>query len=419
MKKHFVLAAAVVAALVMPASQGQAAERSGTSLSATLLASNQHPAVDQPGATGTATLTVDAGKRSVCYRIVVSSLSSAAVAAHIHLGGAAASGPVVVPFSAPATTKGADGTYSGQVSGCVQGVSSTLVAAIAGNPAGYYVNVHTTNHPAGEVRGQLSAVSVLTATLLASNQHPAVNQPGATGTATLTVDASKRSICYRIVVSGLRSAAVAAHIHLGGAAASGPVVVPFSAPATTKGADGTYGGLASGCVQNVAGTLVNSIVANPASYYVNVHTTSHPAGEVRGQLSAASILSATLLASNQHPAVDQPGATGTATLAVDAGKRSVCYQIVVSGLSSAAVAAHIHLGSAAASGAVVVPFSAPATAKGADSTYSGQVGGCVPNVDAVLIAAIAANPAGYYVNVHTTKHPMGEVRGQLAVDGHS
>ena len=67
----------------------------------------------------------------------------------------------------------------------------------------------------------------------------------------------------------------------------------------------------------------------------------------------------------------------------------------------------------------MVAFLPPATTKGADGTYSGQVGGCVPNVDAVLIAAIVANPVGYYVNVHTTKHPMGEVRGQLAADGHS
>ena len=34
----------------------------------------------------------------------------------------------------------------------------------------------------------------------------------------------------------------------------------------------------------VAATLIDEILANPAGFYVNVHTTEHPAGAIRAQL---------------------------------------------------------------------------------------------------------------------------------------
>jgi len=54
-----------------------------------------------------------------------------------------------------------------------------------------------------------------------------------------------------------------------------PVVVPFQAPAANGNSDG--------CVTATA-ALIDEIIATPANFYVNVHTTEHPAGAMRAQL---------------------------------------------------------------------------------------------------------------------------------------
>ncbi len=77
-------------------------------------------------------------------------------------------------------------------------------------------------------------------------------------------------LCYTLSVSGLVDV-TAAHIHVEG---TGDVVVPLAAPTS---------GSSSGCV-NVDRTLLRQILANPANYYVNVHTVAAPGGAVRGNL---------------------------------------------------------------------------------------------------------------------------------------
>ena len=42
----------------------------------------------------------------------------------------------------------------------------------------------------------------------------------------------------------------------------------------------------------------------------------------------------------------------------------------------------------------------------------GRLQGCVPG-DPAILAAILANPAGYYVNVHNSRFPGGALRPQL------
>jgi hypothetical protein len=82
-------------------------------------------------------------------------------------------------------------------------------------------------------------------------------------------------VCYRLHAESITLPATAAHIHRGAAGVNGPVVVPFQAPAANGNSDG--------CVATAA-ALIDEILANPANFYVNVHTTEHPAGAMRAQL---------------------------------------------------------------------------------------------------------------------------------------
>ena len=98
---------------------------------------------------------------------------------------------------------------------------------------------------------------------------------GGSGSFTWWVDGS--SICYTLTVRNLTATPVAAHIHgVAERQVAAGVVVPLIAP---SGPTAT----SSNCAAVEAG-LLSAIVADPGSYYVNVHTPMFPGGEVRGQL---------------------------------------------------------------------------------------------------------------------------------------
>ena len=120
-----------------------------------------------------------------------------------------------------------------------------------------------------------AATTSLHADLSGANESKA-GDASLTGTAEVTVDAASGQVCAKVAsnVSG----AVAMHIHQGVAGKDGPVVLPLD-PKTINGA--------KTCVTAKV-ALAKSIEANPAGFYVNIHTPTAPAGAVRGQLAAAS-----------------------------------------------------------------------------------------------------------------------------------
>lgn len=97
-----------------------------------------------------------------------------------------------------------------------------------------------------------------------------------TGTASgsFTIDTIKNTLCSKIMVTGLLNV-TEAHIHTGITGKDGANVVNFD---VTKLASKTP------ICQKVAPMLLKEIVANPAAFYLNVHTKVFPEGAVRGQL---------------------------------------------------------------------------------------------------------------------------------------
>jgi len=111
--------------------------------------------------------------------------------------------------------------------------------------------------------------------LVGDQEVPAVQTSG-TGSADITYDPATRKISWSITYSGLSSPATMAHIH--GPADSGqkgPVVIWLSAQGTSP----------SSPIKGDA-TLTPEQAATLATgqLYINVHSQSHPAGEIRGQI---------------------------------------------------------------------------------------------------------------------------------------
>ncbi|HEY7470371.1 MAG TPA: CHRD domain-containing protein [Acidimicrobiia bacterium] len=114
----------------------------------------QTPAVVSDG-DGEAEFTV---KRSrVRFELEWDDLTSPVMMAHIHCGVKGVNGPVGVTLLS--TTKGEDGKVKGSFTGPDAGnqcgwltLGDVLAAMLSG---GAYVNVHTMDYPAGEIRGQV------------------------------------------------------------------------------------------------------------------------------------------------------------------------------------------------------------------------------------------------------------------------
>jgi CHRD domain len=246
-------------------------------------------------------------------------------------------------------------------------------------------------------RSQANTIRVA-AEMTAANETPTpkgdVGAAQGTFTATLTKTSSGASMSWRLEFSNLSGNAIAAHVHVAARGAAGPVRVPLCAPCTS-GVSGTA---------NIDAAVLDAIQNDRA--YVNVHTPTNPAGEIRDQVSIVASVKTSLRAAQERPKpkgnVRRARGTFTATITRSGTSAVVAWRLTFSKLTGKAVAAHIHSGVRGKAGPVIVPLCAPCR-----NGASGRA-----TVDASVLGVLEAGRA--YVNVHTRKNQAGEIRGQIA-----
>jgi hypothetical protein len=115
-------------------------------------------------------------------------------------------------------------------------------------------------------------------TLSGTSEVPA-NASTATGSVTGTFNTATNQLNLTVMFNGLTANASAGHIHNAAVGVNGPVIIPFTVPASTS-ATFNYSGV-------LTASQATALLAG--NTYVNIHNSSFPGGEVRGQLSVACV----------------------------------------------------------------------------------------------------------------------------------
>jgi hypothetical protein len=137
------------------------------------------------------------------------------------------------------------------------------------------------------MRSARADIVVFTAQLLASNEVPPVSTADANafGQVRVTLDTATNNFQFEWSVNQVASPAIIlSHIHEGAAGTNGPVRVDsLISPASPVP---VVNGGAVFSRSNLPGPadVVTRLLANPAGFYFNIHSTLNPGGVVRGQL---------------------------------------------------------------------------------------------------------------------------------------
>lgn len=429
-----------------------------------LLPSNEVPPVTGVNATGAGTVWVhvvrDASGNitsgSIDFQADVTFPGAVTINGfHIHRAPAGQSGDIVISTGLGAgNTVAIDASGKGQILRQVQfGTGSNqpgvdVVRDLIANPQNFYLNIHTSDNPAGVIRGQLvrADMIVLMGLMSTANENPPIANSNAAGVATVVLlrtrgDGGAVNSGYAIFnlnYTGFPADTTFTgfHIHTGGASVNGPVVlntgIGGGANAVAVGPSGS-GTLHREFEVNIASTAsLNALNAlfdsAPENLYINAHTPANPGGEIRAQLrrTSSAQFQINLMTANEVPPVNinasapsaftlytlrnADGTVAAGTAIFDVNPRFPA--------STTFTGLHIHSGPAGQNGPIVIESG---VSGGGNSVTFDTGNGNIYRIVTVSSQAgidalngILRSPDRFYMNLHTTDNPGGSARAQLA-----
>jgi hypothetical protein len=329
---------------------------------------------------------------------------------HLHAGFAGQNGGVAISLTPTLSGDNRSGTFLVE-DNTFTNVPSDVVETLTNR--GHYLNIHSQDNPAGEIRGQVvpEANIYFYAPLSGMNEIPQ-NASQATGALLVEWYAETSSINATGSFGGLGSdyaTDIGSHLHAGLAGQNGGVELTLTPDLDGDSRGGIYlpADNEFTLTMDQVGLLVNR------SLYTNIHTSDFGGGEIRGQvIPLAQHYFTTSLTGLSEVDPVMTGAQGG--LAFEFRNGILTATGSFSGLESnniGSAGSHIHTGAAGVGGGVAHPLS-PELDDETDAragTYS--AGDNTFTLSSEEIGLLVT--AGLYVNVHSLDNPAGEVRGQI------
>lgn len=334
------------------------------------------------------------------FNITYDDLKGNFAAAHFHNGAIGVNGPVVRTLTNDFDGNTASGIWAASDPEAL--TPELIVALLKGN---LYVNVHTDSFPGGEIRGQvrLQSGAKFQAKLTPAQETHSVTS-SARGSASLTL--TDAGLAYHLTVQGLNAPLTAAHFHHAPAGMNGGVVRTISSEFSGNSASGLW---APGDLEPLTPELIRALFAG--NLYLNVHTPSYPAGEIRGQvlLNGGTGFAAGLDA-EQEVGLVTSAAMGTSSLTLTPA--GLVFDLTIQGLVGNFTMSHFHNAPAGVNGPVVRNITSEFSGNTAFGIWKAQ--DSEPLTFDLIKALMDGN---LYLNVHTNMYPAGEIRGQINSEG--